>query len=34
MMGENGQIAKPRAFGNPTGTKPEDLKDLIFIVRD
>jgi len=34
MMEENGQIEKPRAFGNPTEAKPEDLKDLIFIVRD
>ena len=34
IMEENGQIEKPRAFRTPTEAKPEDLKDLIFIVRD
>jgi len=31
---ENGKIRKPIAFGNPKEAKPEDLKDLIFILKD
>ncbi len=34
VMEENGQIKKPVAFGKPKEAKPQDLKDLIFIVKD
>lgn len=34
IMEDNGQIRKPIAFGNPQEAKDNDLKDLIFIVKD
>ena len=34
IMERAGQIKKPAAFGKPNLAKPEDLKDLIFIVKD
>jgi hypothetical protein len=34
IMEENGQIKKPIAFGNPQEAKDENLKDLIFIIKD
>ena len=34
IMERAGQIKKPVAFGKPNLAKPEDLKDLIFIVKD
>jgi len=34
IMEENGQIRKPIAFENPQEAKDENLKDLIFIIKD
>lgn len=34
IMEENGQMKKPIAFGNPQEAKDENLKDLIFIIKD
>jgi hypothetical protein len=34
VMEENGQIKKPIAFGKPKEARAEDLKDLIFIVKN